>query len=266
MPISALSPIARGSRADLSQVGMRIVRGAASNSNQLLAGVLAVWLASQVTAGAQQTRQSNWTTRDAPCAKYNDLRRPVLGDTGVKIDVNKPWADGFRRALGFWNSVLAANFHEETNLDACAIRIVNAGAGVLTNGIVARSQFTKSDNFRGKIAVSPAAGNTMSCAELYATAVHEFGHMLGLKHNASSHSVMYFLNVNGSEVLDRNDILDLSTHHELRVAAVPAGFPSIQSCLLSRVDTDTLSARPAPPMLPTAGSLDAKMVGTGVAH
>ena len=98
----------------------------------------------------------------------------------------------------------------------------------MTNGIVARSQLTKWYTFRGKIAVSAAAANTMSCVEIYATAVNECGHMLGLKRNASSHSVMYFLNVNGSEVLDEKDILDLSTRHKLRAAAVRTGFPPIK--------------------------------------
>jgi hypothetical protein len=194
---------------------------------QFLAAAVAVCLgcASQFTACAEEHPQSNWTSADAPCAKYDDLRNPVLGDIGVKIDAAGPWADGFRRALRLWNSVLAANFHEETNLDVCAIRIVNAGPDVLTNAIVARSQLTEWDNFRGKIAVSQRAAKTMSRAEMYATAVHEFGHMLGLKHNASSHSFMYFLNVDGSEVLDQKDILDLGKRHMLRAAVVSASLP-----------------------------------------
>jgi len=189
-----------------------------------------VWLgcALQVTAGAQQTPPANWTSTDAPCAKFDDLRKPVLGDIGVKIDATEPWASGFRRALGFWNTVLAAKFHEETNLDTCAVRIVNAGPDILNGAMVARSQLTEWDNFRGKIAVNPGAAKTMSSAEMYGTAVHEFGHMLGLKHNASSESVMYFLNVTGTEVLDRKDILDLSTLHKLRMAAVPTDFLSLK--------------------------------------
>jgi hypothetical protein len=196
-------------------------------TKQFLTAAVAVCFgfASHLKASAEKPPQSNWTTADAPCAKYDDLRNAVLGDIGVKIDAAEPWADGFRRALGFWNTVLAANFHEETNLDACAIRIVSAGPGVLTNAIVARSQLPEWDHFRGKIAVSPRAAKTMSRAEMYATAIHEFGHMLGLKHNASSHSFMYFLNVNGSEVLDEKDILDLSKRHKLRAAVVSTSLP-----------------------------------------
>ena len=186
------------------------------NANPMLktsvAGILALWLgfAARITAGAQEQTQSNWTTADEPCAKYDDMRRPVLGDIGVKIDANQAWADGFRKALSFWNAVLVANFHEETNLSACVIRIINGSPDILNNGMVARSQLTGRDNFRGKIAVSRGAATAMSSDEIYGAAVHELGHMLGLKHSASSRSVMYFLNVDGTEVLDSMDILDLS--------------------------------------------------------
>ncbi len=162
-----------------------------------------------------------------PCAKYDDLRNSVLGSIGVRIDPTGPWVDAFRRALRFWNGVLAANFHEETNLHACAVRIINGGPGILNHVMVARSQITGWADFRGKIAVNPLAAKELSSSELYGTAVHELGHILGLKHNASSRSVMYFLDIEGTEVLDSTDILDLSTHHKLR--------PAIVSCRPSRV-------------------------------
>jgi hypothetical protein len=228
MPISAGSAIGTIPRHDRRK-RTRTVSGSVSKSKQLLAGVIAVGLgwASQVTAHAQEPL-SNWTSADAPCAKYNDLRKPDLGNIGVKIDAAEPWAEGFRQALGFWNTVLAADFHEETNLDSCAVRIIDAAPDILTNAMAARSQLTEWNNFRGKIAVSPGAAKAMSIAEIYGTAVHELGHMLGLRHNASSQSVMYFLNVNGTEVLDRKDISDLSKHHKLRVVAVPTGSQSIK--------------------------------------
>jgi predicted Zn-dependent protease len=49
----------------------------------------------------------------------------------------------------------------------------------------------------------------MSCSEIHGATVHELGHILSLKHNASSRSIMYLLNVNGTGVLDSKDILDL---------------------------------------------------------
>lgn len=166
----------------------------------LSAVVIASWLSC-----ASQPRQSNWKSPDAPCANFDDLRKPLLRNIGVKIDAPEPWADGFRRALRFWNTVLAANLHEEAYLCVCNIRIVD---GAL-------------------IAVSQAAAKDMNSAEIYATAVHEIGHILGLKHNVNIHSVMYFLDVDSTVVLDRKDILNLSRHHELRRAILANGFVPI---------------------------------------
>jgi hypothetical protein len=204
-------------------------------SKKYLIGVLGIWLACalQVTTRAQERPPSNWTSPDAPCAKSEDLRNTVLDNIGVKIDATEAWADAFRRALSFWNTVLASNLHEETSLSACAVRIVNGGPDVLNNVIVARSQLTERDNFRGKIAVSFGAAKVLSRAEMYGVAVHEFGHMLGLKHSASRHSVMYFLDLEGTEGLDSKDILDLSACHKLRPASVSSGFLPIQGVLIA---------------------------------
>jgi hypothetical protein len=176
-----------------------------------------------------EDRRSNWTSDDAPCAKYDSLRKPLLGNIGVKIDVNGPWADGFRRALRFWNTVLTANFHEEADLGACSVRIINSGPHILNHAIVARAQITEWANFQGKIAVNPGSVKEMSSAEIYAAAVNELGHMLGLKHNANIHSVMYFLDIDGTESLDNKDVLDLSTHHKLRTPIISVGFLPIQT-------------------------------------
>jgi hypothetical protein len=99
----------------------------------------------------------------------------------------------------------------------------------LNHAIVARAQITEWSNFQGKIAVNPGSAKEMSSAEIYAAAVHELGHMLGLKHNASSHSVMYFFDIDGTESLDRKDVLDLSTHHKLRPAIITVGLLPIQT-------------------------------------
>jgi hypothetical protein len=203
------------------------VSGTVRKSNQFLTVISVIWLgcAAPVAARAQAAPKSNWTTADVPCARYDDLRKPVLGNIGVRIDAMEPWADEFRRALRFWNTVLTVNFYEDTSLDSCAVRIIEAGPDILNHASVARSQLTEWDTFRGKIAVSPAAAKEMSSGEMYGTAVHELGHMLGLKHNQSTQSVMYFLNVNGTEVLDKSDMLDLSACHKLRMAVLPTSLP-----------------------------------------
>ena len=71
----------------------------------------------------------------------------------------------------------------------------------------------------------------MNSAEIYAAAVHEIGHILGLKHNASSRSVMYFLDLDGTEILDGEDILELSRRHQLRPAIADKGFLPIEKRL-----------------------------------
>lgn len=192
---------------------------------------LVTWLCcvSPIDTRKQQQSQSNWTSPDAPCAKFDDLRKPVGGELGVKIDAAQPWADGFRQALRFWNTVLTVNFHEVTDLSVCSVRIIDGGPDIVNGAVAARSQITDWINFRGKIAVNGGVAREMSNAEIYATAVHELGHMLGLKHNPSSHSVMFFLDVDGSDVLDGEDILELSRRHELRPGIFEKCFVPIQT-------------------------------------
>ncbi len=177
--------------------------------------------------GKRLERKSNWKSPDLPCSNFDDLRKSLLRNIGVKIDAAEPWADGFRRALRFWNTILTANLHEETDLSVCSIRIVDGASDIVDREVAARSQLTDWADFGGKIAVSRMAAKEMSNAELYATAVHEIGHILGLKHNVNIHSVMYFLDVDNTVGLDRKDILDLSRHHEVRSAIRANGFVPI---------------------------------------
>lgn len=197
-------------------------------TRRLLASLLTTCLGcvAQGTAGAQP--RTNWTSTDAACSRYNDLRNRVLGDIGIKIDASEPWAAGFRRAINFWNTVLLANFHEETNLNACSVRIIEGDSNTLHDGIVARAQIPEWADFRGKIAVRPAGVSELSRTEIYGIAVHEIGHLLGLRHNTSPDSVMYFLDVNGDEVLDLKDLVALSRHHKVRPSIFSAGSLSIQ--------------------------------------
>ena len=204
--------------------------GAVGKIKALMTGILATWLgcATQAITQAQETPRSNWTSADAPCLNYHDLLKPVLGDIGVRLDAAEPWAGAFHWALSFWNTVLAANLHEDTDLNTCAVRIIEGGPNILDHIFVARSQIPDWADFQGKIAVNPEAAKHMSRSELYGTAVHEIGHILGLKHNPSCRSVMYFLNVDGSEALDRDDILELRKHHQLRPAIAATGFRPIR--------------------------------------
>ena len=174
----------------------------------LSAALITSWLvcSSLPPTREREQPQSNWTSADAPCAKFENLRKPLLRDIGVKIEEAEPWTDAFRRALRFWNTVLETNFHEETDLSACSVRIIDDSPDILGHAVAARSQVTSLANFSGKIAVSQKAAKEMDRSEIYAAAVHEIGHLLGLKHKTNIHSVMYFLDVDGTGVLDGKDI------------------------------------------------------------
>jgi hypothetical protein len=100
------------------------------------------------------------------------------------------------------------------NTTSCAIQVVDGTPEILKRTIVARSQFTDWDNFQGWIAFNPHVDLTRT--ELYLTAVHEIGHMLGLKHNPSAHSVMYYLDLEGQEYLDASDLALLAERHKMR--------------------------------------------------
>jgi predicted Zn-dependent protease len=123
-----------------------------------------------------------------------------------------------------WAAPYRLQPYSQTDRIARAIILVNAAPELLTEAIAARSQLTDRDNFHGKIAVNPEAAKAMSSAAFFSVAVHRIGHLLGLNHNASSQSIMYFLNVNGTEVLYSKDLLDLSTRHKLGTGAITTGF------------------------------------------
>jgi Matrixin len=132
----------------------------------------------------------NWSTSDKPCAHYNDLKKYDLGDIGVKIDVSDPaWAAAFRRALVFWNKVLDVNFHEEKNINACALRITDGPLVMFGGGFTAFAQFADLDGFEAKIVVLPQV--PLSPAGKFVNAVHEVGHIVDLRHNPDPKSVMY---------------------------------------------------------------------------
>ena len=163
-------------------------------------------------------RTANWAGDFPPCNQRFELLKRDSMTLGVKISTsNTVLAHEFRQALDFWSRVLDMNWHEDDS-NSCAMQLVDGTSAILKTSIVARSQFTEWDNFQGWIAFNPRAPLTNT--ELYLTAVHEIGHMLGLKHNPSAHSVMYYLDLEGSEVLDESDLAMLAGRHKMRVASL----------------------------------------------
>ena len=124
--------------------------------------------------------------------------------------------------MDFWSSIVEMEWHEDETSN-CSINVVDGTPEVLAHAVVARSQFPEWGNFEGWIAFDAHA--PLSKFEIYVTAVHEIGHLLGLKHNPSASSIMYFLDLEGPEVVDSNDLFALAGHHKLRIALDQAPIP-----------------------------------------
>ncbi len=122
----------------------------------------------------------------------------------------------FARAMSFWASILEMDWHEEDS-QACAIQVLDGDAGLFKPGEAARAQFPGTPVFQGWIAFNPRF--SLPANELYLTAVHELGHMLGLPHSSNAYSVMYFLALDGPVFVDGADLAALAARHRLRSVA-----------------------------------------------
>ncbi|MBV8073081.1 MAG: matrixin family metalloprotease [Acidobacteriaceae bacterium] len=169
------------------------------------------------------TQTSNWAGDFAPCANRSELLKHGPMSLGVKFSTsNHAIEREFRKAMDFWASIVDMNWHEDEG-SSCAINVVDGTPEILKNAVIARSQFPEWDNFQGWIAFDAHA--PLSKFEMYVTAVHEIGHLLGLKHNPDASSIMYFLDLEGPEVVDHQDILSLASRHLLRIPANHEAIP-----------------------------------------
>lgn len=158
----------------------------------------------------------NWTGSFAPCGRRSELLKHNHMNVGLRLSTsNRTLGREFRRAMDFWSSVVDMSWYEDET-SSCALQVVDGTSSILTNATIARSQFTDWSNFQGLIAFDPNAPLTRT--GMYLTAVHEIGHILGLKHNSNPSSVMYYLDLREREVLDRSDLAALASRHKLRVS------------------------------------------------
>ena len=162
-------------------------------------------------------RPGDWTGPFDVCDAHAELSKPGHMSLGVRFATSKaPVATAFARAMSFWADVLDMDWHTENGRE-CAIQVVDGRAGLFAPAQSARAQFPTARSFQGCIAFNPRM--TLPAKELFTTAVHEIGHLLGLPHSANPSSVMYFLYLDGQVCLDSADVSFLAARHKLRPEA-----------------------------------------------
>lgn len=156
----------------------------------------------------------NWTGPYPLCTASPELLKYESMNLGVRLATSNPaLAAQFQAALNFWATVIDMRWHvERTSL--CAVELLDGEPQLFEDSTVAKSHLAGRTWFQGWIAFNAKAPLTRE--ELFLTAVHEIGHLLGLSHNPDIASVMYYTNREGSDILDAADLLSLGTRHRLR--------------------------------------------------
>ena len=168
-------------------------------------------------------RAGAWTGPYRPCDGHAEVLKREPMNLGVRFSNSNPAVNAeFARAMSFWASILEMNWHEEDS-QACAIQAVDGDPDLFRPGEVARAQFPGLPAYRGWIAFNPRV--SLPADELFVTAVHELGHLLGLQHSSNASSVMYFLALDGPVFLDSADLAALATRHRLRAVAGTGDVP-----------------------------------------
>jgi len=158
-----------------------------------------------------------WTGPYPPCDGQAEILKREPMNLGVRFATSNPALKAeFARAMSFWASVLEMSWHEEDSR-ACAILAVDGDPDLFRPGEVARAQFPGLPEYQGWIAFNPRV--SLPAKELFLTAVHELGHLLGLPHSSNGSSVMYFLALDDAVFLDSADLAALAARHSLRAVA-----------------------------------------------
>ncbi len=168
-----------------------------------------------VSASIPAERSANWSGEYSPCDRHSELLEKRHLKLGVRFSTsNLRLAAEFARALDFWATVLDMEWRED-NSGSCAIQIVDGRPDLFIPGQVARAQLPDRSAFQGWIAFNPNV--SLPANEMFFTAVHELGHLLGLKHNSSAWSVMFYLQEDEPLFLNKADLGELAACHKLRV-------------------------------------------------
>ena len=184
-------------------------------------------------------QEANWSANYLPCDRHSELLNKTHMNLGVRFSTsNSQLAAEFARALDFWATILDMEWHEDDSR-SCAIQIVDGSQDLFTPGQLARAQLPERSGFQGWIAFN--SGSTLTRKEQFFLAVHELGHVLGLPHNASASSVMFYLQVDEPFLLNTDDLRALASRHQLRVdrldkpvAVTARDFPAVVTLITAR--------------------------------
>jgi hypothetical protein len=178
--------------------------------------LIPIWPLVFVSIAAGET-PANWSSKYPPCNRHAELLKQGHLTIGVRLTTRNPvLAEQFRHAMDSWAKVLDLDWHEE-NTQACSIQLIDGDRELFEAvHVAARSQMPDRVGFQGGIAFNPK--KSLDEADFYRISVHEIGHLLGLQHSPSAISVMYFLDLDGTEWLDPVDLAELAKHHKLRIA------------------------------------------------
>jgi hypothetical protein len=174
-----------------------------------------IFLLLAASFGFAQAAPPNWSGNYPPCNRHPDLLYRDHVVLGVRISTsNAVLARQFAKAMDFWTGILDLEWHEVDSQD-CSIQLVDGTPELFeAAAIAARSQFPDRPAFQGWIAFNP--GSKLNEHDMFLVSVHEIGHLLGLPHNPSGSSVMFFLNLDESASLDTTDLETLADRHKLR--------------------------------------------------
>jgi hypothetical protein len=165
-------------------------------------------------ASGADDRAGGWSGNYLPCDRHEEVLKQSSKNLGVRFSIsNRDLRAEFVRALNFWATILDMDWYEEDSRN-CSIAIFEGDHELFRSAEVARAQFPESSAFQGWIAVNRKV--VLRGIEPYMTAVHELGHLLGLRHNPSPRSVMFFLHLDGPVWLDIADLAVLAARHKLR--------------------------------------------------
>jgi hypothetical protein len=216
-----------------------------------------LWLLFVTTTKARML-PGNWKGTDPPCERHLELLKQEHMNLGIRFLTSDPHIEvAFTRAMNFWATVIDMEWHVENGQD-CSIQIIAGDKKLFKPAQVARAQLPSRPAFRGGIALNTLL--VLPEEKWYRIAVHELGHLLGLPHNLSARSVMFFLYLDGPLLLDTNDLAALAARHKLR-----AGRPSEHIARLISLSPARFATAPTakrPPMNPMHGG--SKLISEGM--